>query len=260
MVKWPLLVAGVLCASALPTVFGQMVQNDQQYVGDDGVLHIVGEIVNDVDVPLGGTIVHITILDNNDEAILTKETNALVNTIMPGMKGPFDLILTDNQLSEAGISKDEVAYMIELDYDFTIPKSQVIDVTESDLTRDRHNNLIISGTVTNGGEITANTVSVVATLYDDIGNVAAVARVHPEPDYLRAGESAFFLISIPDKVHAAEIGKYHLTAESEEYAAVPEFPASTIILLAATFLTYIVVTSRFLRIPTTNLISAVDSR
>lgn len=260
MTKWALLFVGVLYAGALPAAFGQTIQNDQQYIGDDGVLHIVGEIVNDVDVPLAGTTVHIAIFDANDKNVLTKEARSLVNTIMPGMKGPFDLMLTDNQLAEVGIDKDEVTYAMELDYDFTIPKMQVIDITESDLSRDRHNNLIISGTVTNGGEITANTISVVATLYDDAGSVAAVARVHPEPDYLRAGESAFFIISVLDKVHAAEIGKYHLTAESEEYAAVPEFPIGTGILLAVTFLAYVVITSRFVRIPTTSLISAEDSR
>ena len=48
---------------------------------------------------------------------------------------------------------------------------------------------MITGTVANNGEIAANMVSVIATLYDKQGNVAAVSRVNPEPDYLRAEDN-----------------------------------------------------------------------
>ena len=82
---------------------------------------------------------------------------------------------------------------------------------------------MITGTVANNGEITANTISVIATLYDKQGNVVAVSRANPEPDYLRAEDSAFFVLSVPDKIQTEEIDDYTLIAESEEYAAVPEF-------------------------------------
>ena len=103
------------------------------------------------------------------------------------------LILTN------GEAKNTKSYSLELDYEVSPPKSQVIDITESELSRDNYNNLMITGTVANKGEITANTVAVIATLYDEEGNVAAVSRVHPEPDYLRAEDNAFFLVSVPDK-------------------------------------------------------------
>ena len=227
------------------------IQNDQRYIGDDGAVHIVGEIVNNLGIPLNQIHVKIDLFDENQQLIQSKETNSLVNTIMPGMKGPFDLILTNSE------AKNAKSYSMELSYQSSTPKSQVIDITESELTRDNHNNLMITGTVVNNGEITANMVSVVATLYDKQGNVAAVSKVNPEPDYLRAEDSAFFLLSVPDKIQTEEINDYTLIAESEEFAAVPEFPIGTAILLILTLSAYIGIT-RYSGKIVTNLFSATN--
>lgn len=232
--------------------FGEVfIQNDQQYIGDDDSLHIVGEIKNNLQVPLTQINIHITLFDKNKHPIVTKETGSLVNVIMPGMKGPFDLILTDNE------AKKTKSYSMELDYKISISKDQVIDITESELSRDNHNNLMITGMVTNRGDITANTVAVIATLYDKEGNVAAVSRVHPEPDYLRVDDYAYFVIVISDKIQTTGINDYTLIAESEEYAAVPEFPVGTLVLLVGTLSAYIGITRYSDRI-IPNLISVTN--
>lgn len=235
-----------------PMVFADVyIQNDQQYTGDDGSFHIVGEIVNNLKVPLNQINVQISLFDENQQLIQKKEAKSLVNTVMPGMKGPFDLILTNNE------AKGIRSYSLGLDYQVSSPKNQVIDITNSKITRDGHNNLMITGTVANNGEITANTISVVATLYDKQGNVAAVSKVNPKPDYLGAEDSTFFLISVPDKTQTSEINDYTLIAESEEYAAVPEFPVGTVILLILTLSAYIGITRYSGRI-ITNLFSATN--
>ncbi|QDI89419.1 DUF3426 domain-containing protein [Candidatus Nitrosopumilus sp. SW] len=242
----------IIFTSMTPLVFADVyIQNDQQYVGDDGSVHIVGEIVNNLDIPLNQIQVQIDLFDENQQLIQQKETRSLVNTIMPGMKGPFDLILTDNE------AKSAKSYSMELNYQVSPPKSQVIDITESSLSRDNHNNLMITGTVVNNGEITANMISVIATLYDKQGNVAAVSQVNPKPDYLRVEDSAFFLLSVPDKIQTEEIKEYVLIAESEEYAAVPEFPIGTVIVLILTLSAYIGITRYSGRI-ITNLFSATN--
>lgn len=242
----------VIFASMTPMVFAEAyIQNDQQYIGDDGSFHIVGEIVNNLEVPLNQINVQISLFDENQQLIQKKEVKSLVNTIMPGMKGPFDLILANNE------AKNIRSYSMELDYQFSSPKSQVIDIIDSKFTRDSHNNIMITGTVANKGEITANTISVVATLYDKQGNVAAVSKANPEPDYLGAEDSTFFLLSVPDKTRTSEINDYALIAESEEYAAVPEFPVGTVILLILTLSAYIGITRYSGRI-ITNLFSATN--
>jgi len=242
----------IIFGGITPLAFGEaFIQNDQQYIGDDGALHIVGEIKNNLEAPLNQINIHVTLLDENNNIIEIKETSSLVNIIMPGMKGPFDLILTNDE------AKKTKSYSLKLDYKVSPPKNQVIDIIESELSRDNYNNLMITGTVTNKGDITANTVAVIATLYDKEGNVAAVSRIHPEPDYLRTDENTFFVIVIPDKIQTSGINDYTLIAESEEYAAVPEFPVGTLVLLVGALSVYIGITRYSGRI-ITNLISATN--
>jgi len=247
-------IIAIIFAGLTPFAFAEVfIQNDQQYIGDDDALHIVGEIKNNLQVPLNQINIHVTLLDENKHTIATKETSSLVNTIMPGMKGPFDLVLTNNE------EKKTKSYSLELDYKISSPKNQVIDITESELSRDNYNNLMITGTVTNRGDITANTVAVIATLYDKEGNVAAVSRVHLEPDFLRADDYTFFVVVIPDKIQTSEINDYTLIAESEEYAAVPEFPIGTFVMLIMTLSAYIGITRYSGRI-IPNLISVTNLR
>ncbi len=242
----------VILVSMAPLAFGDAyIENDQQYIGDDGTLHIVGEIINNLKSPLNQISILVTLFDENGQVMEVVETNSMVNIIMPGMKGPFDLLLTNGEINKIK------SYSLELDYKISTPKNQVMDISESKLSRDSHNNLMITGIVTNKGEITANTISVVATLYDKDGKVAAVTRVNPEPDYLRAQDNAFFLVSIPDKIQTSNINQYSLIAESEEYAAVPEFPIGTFLILAITLSAYIGIT-RFSGRIITNLISATN--
>ena len=235
---------------AFPSAFAEVtIQNDQQYIGDDGSYHIVGEIQNNLEYPLNQINVFATLYDEKNNVVTTKETSSLVNTIMPDMRGPFDFIFTD-------INPDQIkSYSLDLDYSISEPKGQVIDITSSELSRDNHNNLIISGTVENNGEITANTIAVIATLYDKFGNVAAVSRIHPEPDYLSSEENTFFVVSVLDKSQISEITDYAIVAESEEYAAVPEFPFGSLVLLASSVSAYIGIT-RYSNRVITNLISA----
>jgi len=244
----------IVFVGLVPLAFGEVfIQNDQQYIGDDDTLHIVGEIKNNLQVPLNQINIHVTLFDENEQLITIKETSSLLNTIMPGMKGPFDLILINNEAEKTK------SYSLELDYKVSPPKKQVIDITESKLSRDNYNNLMITGTVTNRGDITANTVAVIATLYDKEGNVVAVSRIHPEPDYLRSDDYAFFVVTIPDKIQTRGINDYTLIAESEEYSAVPEFPIGTFVLLVGTLSAYIGITKYSGRI-IPNLISVTNLR
>ncbi len=239
---------------AIPAVFAEVtIQNDQYYVGDDGAFHVVGEIQNNLDSPLNQVNVFVTLNDKNNNVVVTKETRSLVNTIMPEMKGPFDFIFTD-------INPEQIkSYTLDLEYSISEPKGQVIGITSSELTRDNHNNLIISGTVENSGEITANTVAVIVTLYDRNGNVVAVSRVHPEPDYLGSDEDTFFVVSVLDKNQISQVTDYTIVAESEEYAAVPEFPIGSLVLLAGSVSAYIGIT-RFSGRIITNLIAATSPK
>jgi hypothetical protein len=228
------------------------IQNDRQYFGNDGALHIVGEIQNDLNAPVNQVIVFVTLFSDG-QLLDTKSTSSFVNTIMPGMKGPFDLVIFGDQ------SKSVDEYTLDVNFKVADPKRQVIDITNSEFLRDEFDNLAIKGIVTNRGEITANTVVVVATLYDRDGKVAAVSKAHTEPDYLQSNDESFFLILVPDKIQSQLIVDYSLVAESEEYAAVPEFPLGSMVLLASSVSAYILLTRYSDRL-ITNLVSATNPK
>ena len=108
------------------------------------------------------------------------------------------------------------------------------------MKKDHQNNLTISGIIENQGEITANMINVVATLYDYDGNVVNVSSVPIQPDFLRAGDNSFFIIPIHEKSQSIQVVDYTLIAESDEYAAVPEFPLGSGALLIASVSSYII--------------------
>ncbi len=228
------------------------IQNDQQFFGDDGSLHIVGEIKNNFDAPINQIKIDAA-LYSNGILVDTLKTSPMLNTVMPEMKNPFDIVITGNA------ARDIDEYSLSVSYKITEPKSQVIDITTSDFSRDNFNNLMITGTVANKGEITANTIVVVATLYDKNGNVAGVSKTHVEPDYLRANDESFFFVPVPDKIQSIPIVDYSIAAESEEFTAVPEFPFGSMILLASSVSVYVVLT-RYSSKVIGNLVFAVNPK
>ena len=225
----------LLIVFTIPNAFAEVyIDNDRKYIGDDGTVHIVGEIVNESEQPINQVNV-VAIFYSDGNTIYQASTENLTNMIMPEMKGVFDLIVTED------IGHIDY-YTLDIDFKVTQPKDQVIEITSSEFTYGPVDNIAIQGTVANNGEITANMVKVVATLYDRDGDVVAVSQTRTEPDYLRVNDESFFLISIPDKTQANAIVDYSLVAESEEYTAVPEFPLGSGVLLVASLSAYIALT------------------
>jgi len=225
----------ILLAFVVPSAFAEVyVDNDHKYLGDDGTIHIVGEIINESDKPINQVNV-IAIFYSDGNSVYQTNTENLTSIIMPGMKGSFDLMVTED------IGHVDY-YLLDIDFKVTQPKDQVIEITSSEFTYGPVDNIAIQGTVTNNGEITANMVKVVATLYDRDGNVVAVSQTRTEPDYLRVNDESFFVIPILDKTQVNDIVDYSLVAESEEYTAVPEFPLGSGLLLVASLSAYIAIT------------------
>ena len=215
--------------------FGEInIQNDQTYIGDDGMLHIVGEIQNDSKSPLNKIKILATLTDENGNVIDKADGKMMSNILMPGMKGSFDIITDGKNLDV------DLIYKLEFEYNIADPKSQVIEIISSEMKRDLLNNLIISGTIENNGDITANMINVVATLYDRNGNVVTVSKIQTQPDFLRVGEENHFLVPIYEKNQSMNAVDYTVIAESDEYAAVPEFPLGSGVLLIISVSGYVI--------------------
>tara|TARA_B100000029_G_scaffold505012_1_gene584915 strand:- start:251 stop:1024 length:774 start_codon:yes stop_codon:yes gene_type:complete len=217
-----------------PIAYGEIsIQNDQKYVDDDGLLHIVGEVENNTSTPLNQIKISAILVDSTGNKVKSVVGETTSNIIMPEMKGAFD-ILIKNVNSE---SVDD--YELNLDYSIAKPKNQVIDISSATLTKDAYNNTVITGVLENKGDITANMIRVVATLYDRDGNVVTVSESYTKPDFLRAGDNSSFIIPFHEKSQSIQAVDYSITAESDEYVVVPEFPLGTGLLLIVSVSSYI---------------------
>ena len=215
--------------------FGEIiVENDQTYIGNDGMMHIVGEIKNDSKSPVNKIKITAILTDENGIVIDEIDGKIMSNILMPGMKGSFDIITNERNIRES------FDYDLGFEYKLAAPKNQVIEVVSSEMKRDQLNNLIISGTIENNGEITANMINIVATLYDRDGKVLTVSKVQTQPDFLRAGEESHFVVPIYEKNQSTNVVDYSIIAESDEYAAVPEFPLGTGVLLIVSVSSYVI--------------------
>ena len=215
--------------------FGDIViENDQTYIGNDGIMHIVGEIKNDSKSPVNKIKIIATIVDVNGKVLEKIDGKVLTNIIMPGMTGSFDIITNEKKIN--GV----LDYDLGVEYKLAAPKNQVIEIVSSEMKRDQLDNLIISGTIENNGEITANMINVVATLYDRDGRVLTVSKIQIQPDFLRAGEESHFLVPIYEKSQSMNVADYSIIAESDEYAAVPEFPLGSGALLIISVSSYVI--------------------
>ena len=215
--------------------FGEItVQNDQTYIGNDGMLHIVGEIQNNSKSPLNKIKILAVLSDENGNEVKKFQGKMMSNILMPGMKSGFDIITNERILDE------NLVYDLGFEYKLAAPKSQVIEITSSEMKRDQLNNLVILGTMENNGDITANMINVVATLYDREGKVLTVSKVQTQPDFLGVGEESHFLIPIYEKNQSINVVDYTIIAESDEYAAVPEFPLGSGVLLIISVSSYVV--------------------
>ena len=239
MIKKLIIVSLLLVSALIPSAWAQVaITNDQQYVGEDGIFHIVGEIENNSSVPLNQIVVTATLYSEDGSVLGTMSTNSILETLMPGQKGPFDLIVFDNTVSKI------YEYSLTAKYKPTDSKTESLEILSSNAKRDMVDNFIISGTVTNHDQRTANTVVVIATLYDRDGKVVAAGRAYTEPEYLKSGSIAPFLISVTDKSQSRKVSDYSLNVESEEYTAVPEFPLGSGAMLIFSVAAYLMFTKK----------------
>ena len=235
-----------------PIAYGEVsIQNDQKYVDSDGLLHIVGEIENNTSTPLNQIKISAILLDNNGNEVKSVVGETVSNIIMPEMKGAFDILMK----SVSSESIDD--YELNLDYRMAAPKNQVIEISSTTLTKDTSNNTVITGMLENKGDITANMIRVVATLYDRDGNVVTVSESYTKPDFVRAGDNSNFIIPIHEKSQSIHAVDYSISAESDEYVVVPEFPLGTGLLLIVSVSSYILFSKNPEKV--TNIISSMGN-
>jgi hypothetical protein len=92
--------------------------------------------------------------------------------------------------------------------------------------------MYIVGEIENNGNETAQFVNVIATFYNQNGTVVAADFTYTNPYDIEPGQKAPFQIILTEEDRIALVNSYELTAESNQYALIPEVWAiSTIVIL-----------------------------
>ena len=223
----------LLIIGTIPAFAEVYIQNDQKITRSDGTVHIVGEIKNEFNVPISLVNVDVTLYSKSNEVIDVIKADSFVNYIMPGMKSPFEVIVSNSKAQLLD------RYTLDLNYELGTLKNQVIEIKNSEIDHDVIGNILVRGTITNNADTSANIISISATFYDKNGDVSFVSKSYTKPDYLKSNGDTHFVMSVPSDGQLQDYIDYTVIAESEEYAAAPEFPIGTTILLASSVSSYL---------------------
>jgi hypothetical protein len=106
----------------------------------------------------------------------------------------------------------------------------------------------IVGEIKNVGVEEATAVRVIAAYYDVAGDLVAAELEYIDPEQqliMDPGQTEPFEIILEDEERTSYVDKYELTAESLQYAVVPEFPTLTSLLLLLFILTATITIFRY---------------
>jgi hypothetical protein len=194
--------------------------------------HVVGEMTNTGTVGLKWLIVTATFYDQNNLLIGSSSSYAFLDVLLPGRKAPFEVVwanTTANQVHN---------YALSLQYsEYTVERPLALQILENITYVDEAGFQKINGTIKNLATSNATGVKVVATFYDTQGKVVGATYGYTTPSTIMPNQTERFELELKRK--GLFFPNYSLTAESMEYALVPELSQSNIcillIILTSTF-------------------------
>jgi len=102
----------------------------------------------------------------------------------------------------------------------------------------------VLGEIKNTGSLTARFTKAIATFYDANGTVVGEASSYTEPSDINSNQTAAFDIELIYTQQVMKVASYTLTAESIDYALIPEYNQTTISLIALLALTLTLIISK----------------
>jgi hypothetical protein len=192
------------------------------YLDLSNYYHVVGEVKNVGTATYHSIQIYVNFYDSSDNLIATRHDLTILDTLLPGRRSPFDIVLLDDVLS---FEVDHYEISITQASRASMPYGLQITSYESFLDGAGAQNVV--GVIKNVKGQTAENVKVVATFYDDVGDVIAATSnyIDPEDSSLASGGSIGFelMIDVDRSMHS---DSYVLSAESIQYAVISEIPTT----------------------------------
>ncbi len=198
-------------------------------------LWVVGEVENTGDMATKFTKITATFFDSSNQVIAIKSGYSELDVLLPGRKSPFKILLTEG----AG-ALNVHNYTLNVSWtNYAAGMALGLEILSNSSYIDEFGWMHVTGIIKNRGAIGASYVKVIATFYDSEGIVVGEDFAYAEPSYLSPNQTGTFDIELIYTQQVIKVARYSLTAESHEYALIPEIPSFLILLsfMAATLLT-----------------------
>jgi len=191
-----------------------------------GYYHVSGEVENVGDGAASFVKITATFYDSSDTVVATSFTYAYLSVLLPGRKSPFEVLLIDTTQA-AKVHH----YSLSVTFSATSPIPIGLEILSSSSYVDIVGYMHVVGEIKNIATGDATYVKVIATFYNTTGHVVATAFTYSDPSALSPSQKAPFEILLIYNNRVPLVASYALTAESNQYAMVPEFPTWSLTLL-----------------------------
>ena len=189
-----------------------------------GYYHVAGEVQNVGDQAVDFVKVTATFYDSSDVVIATSFTYTTIELLLAGRKSPFDVIVID-ETQAANVDH----YSLGVTFSATEPLPQGLEILSNSSYVDVVGYMHVVGEIENIESGAATFVKVAATFYDETGTVVGTSFTYSDPSELEAGQTAPFEVILLHKSRVLLTTNYSVTAESSQYAIIPEFPSLIIL-------------------------------
>jgi hypothetical protein len=212
-----------------PTNDGVLILGSSQISTDFGSTYIVGEVRNNLSDVVEYVQIVGSFYDSSGLLIDTDFTYTDLDYLRPAEKSPFKLIISDESVASR-IDNYTLSVNWEPVYANAsiVAAATVLTIQEGEQRIGEFGWYEVVGEVVNGGTDSTEYVKVVATFYDEAGQVINTDFTYTDPSDLAAGQSAPFELSVSDEDIAEEIESVKLATQSQDYFGVdPELSVAS---------------------------------
>ena len=160
--------------------------------------------------------------------LIDTDFNTQTLTCLDLEKSPFRLIISDESVARR---IDNYTLSVNWDPVFADPSAvaaaTVLTIQEGEYRINDLGWYEIVGEVVNGGTDDTEFVKVVATFYDETGQVIDTDFTYTDPSDVSAGQSVTFELTVGDEDISGDIGSVKLSAQSQDYFAIDPELATT---------------------------------
>jgi hypothetical protein len=233
-ILWSLLLLAIIASNIYPAnALGEVVilDNHSSYIALSGALHVVGEVNNTGETNVKNIVISVTYFDMDDRAIASGSSSVLQDILLPGMKAPFDAVLTGSS-----VVQQVDRYELEVSFFETdIVLNRTLLVQSYSFLSNITGSFVVIVEVKNSGTEISNATNAVTTCYDSSGTV--VAAKQSDLMNLNPGKTGYFVIII-DEPQSTKVTSYEVSAISSEAIIIPEFSSTLMILLVGCLLAF----------------------